>query len=179
MNKRTYEDFLQTISRSPTEEECAYLATHMRQEDIEEARACGALSHDKGLLRYLLEAVSTSDIAVMAYETVPQKPPVAIYGAVSFPTFPNIGFVWMHGTRALGTHCKQDFLRLGRFAVEELREQYQLLVCFADIRNTLHTRWLRWCGFTPINKYPICDPHVPFLEFILPGNNKEAICAPL
>lgn len=175
MNKRTYDDFLQTISRKPTRQECAYLARYMRKADVAEAHAAGAITSGDSLALYLLTACQTSDIAVTVYNP-DSTTPVAIYGVVSFPDIPGVGFVWMHGTDVLGAQCKQDFLRLGRFAVEELRTRYRLLVCFADSRNTLHTRWLRWCGFTPINKYPVFDPQVPFLEFVLPGK-QEVVCA--
>lgn len=176
MNKRTYNDFLQTISRSPSASDLTDLAASMRLADQEEIRATGTLDRYSSLFTYLQDAVQTSDSAGVAYEPDTDIP-LAIYGVGTFTDFPGVGFIWMHGTDALGTRCKQDFLRLGRFGVEELQENYKLLVCFADERNTLHTRWLRWMGFTPINRHLFADSRYPFLEFILPGR-KEGICVP-
>ncbi len=172
VNKRTYQDFLQTISRSPTQKECRFLANHMREADKEEARAAGALEDGRSLAHNLIDAVGDGAGAVVVYEPG-TRTPVAIYGVAVFPAFPDVGFLWMQGTEALGTRCKQDFLRLGRFGVEELRNAYRLLVCFADARNTLHTRWLRWAGFTPISLRTLADPAVPFFEFVLPGTHTE------
>lgn len=177
MNKRTYQDFLQTISRSPTEEECGYLADFMRPADVAEAEASGALEQTGSLRHYLYDAAQSSDAAVIVYEPDSQRKPLAIYGVCSFPEATGVGFVWMHGTEALGTTCKQDFLRLGRFGVAELTAAYRLLVCYADTRNTLHTRWLRWMGFTPINIQRFSDQRYPFLEFIQPGE-QESLCVP-
>ena len=37
--------------------------------------------------------------------------------------------------------------------VEIFQKRYRVLYNFIDARNTLHIKWLKWCGFTFIQKH--------------------------
>lgn len=145
-----------------------FLAQHMRRADYDEIMAAsGPLV--RPLADELWLSAETSETAVVCYRPG-TRTPIALYGVGTCPEhWPGVGFVWMHGTPALAREARADFLRLGRVGLRQLRERYRLLVCFADSRNRLHTRWLRWMGFIPINVHFFHDKFVPFLEFVIPG----------
>jgi hypothetical protein len=157
-----------------------FLARHLRKADVEEIRAFAGFPpgepEEEHLERALCSAILDSETAVLCLSPTTGIP-IALYGVGTFPRFPGIGFVWMHGTPALAGESRREFLRLGRVGLEELTERYGLLVCFADIRNTLHTRWLRWMGFCPLAVHSFHDASVPFLEFVLPGNPRRLAVA--
>jgi len=168
MRNAAYQCFRDNQKTQVTREDVDFLVRHMRSEDRAEARAfVGPCSPDIHVAD-LWEACVTSDMAAVIYlpGTVT---PMALYGAGSFPEFPGVGFIWMHGTPDIAGAGRWAFLRSGRYGVAELQGKYALLVCYADSRNTLHTRWLRWMGFTPLATRYFHDPLVPFLEFVLPG----------
>ena len=59
---------------------------------------------------------------------------------------------------------KFPFARQCKSRVEEMQKQYPILWNFIDSRNTVHLRWIKWCGFKLINKKYI--DKIKFYEFI-------------
>lgn len=121
------------------------IVADLRTADIEELRAASA--HPLGdTLRYGVNH-GYSEVACL-----PNGTPVAIYGVT--PTGnPDLGLVWMVATNGFSTLHRQ-FLRECREAIHRIGNGYKALYNYTDARNTVHHRWLRWCGFTIIKEHP-------------------------
>jgi hypothetical protein len=53
------------------------------------------------------------------------------------------------------------------YLVQTLQQNYDVLFNLVDERNTLHIRWIQWCGFTFVNRHPALGAEQrPFLEFV-------------
>lgn len=90
---------------------------------------------------------------------------VGMFG-VAPSTDPLAGLVWMLGSDGL-TAISREFLRQSRQWVNALHLNYPVLTNVTDERNTLHHRWLKWCGFTFIHRHPALGVESrPFLEFV-------------
>ena len=91
--------------------------------------------------------------------------PVALYGAA--PTAnPDLGLVWMVATNRFSSLHRQ-FLRECRERIERVGQGYKALFNYTDARNTVHHRWLKWCGFSIIKEHPNFGVGGrPFYEFV-------------
>ena len=79
---------------------------------------------------------------------------------------PGVGQVWMVATDLLLNHTK-EFLRHTPEFIEMLHDEFPLLFNWVDARNKVHINWLRWCGFTFINKHEKWGPEGrPFYTFV-------------
>ena len=86
--------------------------------------------------------------------------PVAMFGVV--PSDEQSGIVWMLGSNLL-LDIKQVFLKQCKQEVIKLNNIYPLLYNIIDSRNTLHIRWIKWCGFKIIGKTMVNN--IKFYEF--------------
>ncbi len=148
----------QRYLRPSVEEDVSYLAERLRDADRAELQATGSKPHQalSNGLNWSAEPVtliSPDDAA-----------PLGMAGVVPFPD--GIGAVWMLGTDALVNH-QFTFLRNCRSWVEEQNEKYSVLFNRVDERNQVHIKWLRWLGFTFIQRHPLYGVEQrPFLEFV-------------
>jgi hypothetical protein len=71
--------------------------------------------------------------------------PIVLFGVVPLST--RTGAIWLVGTPEMEAH-QLPLLRQARRWVEALNNEWPLLANSADARNTLHHRFIRWCGFT-------------------------------
>jgi hypothetical protein len=79
---------------------------------------------------------------------------------------PDLGQVWMVATDQLLNHQK-EFLKHTRAFIDILHEDYPILFNWVDARNEVHIKWLKWCGFTFINRHEKWGPYgIPFYTFI-------------
>lgn len=80
-----------------------------------------------------------------------------------------VGRIWLLATDEL-VNDKQNalqFLRQAKPRLAEMLQRYEVLFNYADARNTVHVKWLRWMGFTFIAKHPnYGDEGRLFLEFV-------------
>jgi hypothetical protein len=60
--------------------------------------------------------------------------------------------IWMVGTPDIANH-KIEFLRYGQKWLKEVTEPYTFVFNWVDARNTVHLNWLKWCGFSLINRH--------------------------
>ncbi len=60
---------------------------------------------------------------------------------------PPRALVWMLGTDVM-VRDPRPFLRESGAIIDELVRQFGTLYNVVDARNTIHIRWLKWCGFT-------------------------------
>ena len=145
--------------RRPVLEDIEYLTNHLRTEDVREIEAHGSTVRE-GLWDSLCNSVRAF---VVTYE----ERPVLIFG-ISEDNPPGIKrcAVWMVGTPEV-KRISRLFLRHSREWVAEIAQGYDLLWNVVDCRNSLHHRWLRWCGFTFLRMLPVGPGSLPFYEFVL------------
>jgi hypothetical protein len=93
----------------------------------------------------------------------PKDEPVGIFGVNNAGN--NVGAIWLLATNDLST-AQISFLRQCREVVKVLNTKYKILWNFVDCRNSLHIKWLKWCGFKFINKQNYGVLNKPFYEFI-------------
>lgn len=117
----------------------ALVARHMRPEDVREIRDVSGATPMDALIqgRHTSNPCWTITHPKTAY-------PVAILGVV--PDGLDLGCVWMLGTPELATMPKM-FLKHCKVGLGELLKRYHILHNYADCRNIVHLRWLRWMGF--------------------------------
>ncbi len=131
--------------RASTIEDIAYLAPRLRVEDVEEVLAAGG----KDIHECLMDGLSSPDGCISGVDE--NDKPVVMFGTAPAPGADGVGIIWLLASEDIHHH-RVDFLRQSRPFVEAFNRKYQLLMNFTDCRNTLHHRWLRWCGFSFINK---------------------------
>ena len=131
-----------------------YLADNLRDEDTAELFAASGKSNWK----VLQEGLSASDIVkVGLFDNVP----FVIWGTVPANTGASI---WMVGTDGIVQH-RREFLRRSKALRDELHAAHPLLWNYADVRNTVHHRWLQWLDFKFIRKVNYGYENRPFYEF--------------
>lgn len=132
---------LQYIRRS-TEKDVEKLSPNLRQADIQELRA-GLYASPHAALSDGLKN-STDCFTILSPST---GEPMAMFGA-SYQTEHRYSTVWLLGTDELLQH-KRKFLRYSKRWIHRLLKVYGTIGNYVDERNTVHIRWLEWCGFMP------------------------------
>jgi hypothetical protein len=95
--------------------------------------------------------------------------PVCMFGVVPASILGNVGRPWMVGTKHLDAH-PFVFLRRCRGCLKEMRESFDILENFVDVRNKRAIEWLVWLGFDiwmPAEK--IGPFAAPFFRFRMGG----------
>jgi len=147
--------------RLTTIEDINYLAPRLRYEDKRE------ILSNSGMIPFqaLYLSYKYSDISFTIVN--PKDEPVGIFGVNNAGN--NIGAIWLLATNDLST-AQISFLRQCREVVKVLNTKYKILWNFVDCRNSLHIKWLKWCGFKFINKQNYGVLNKPFYEFIRINN---------
>ena len=147
--------------RLTTLEDIKYLAPRLRYEDKREILASTGLLPYEALLKGYLENV-------IVFTIVNKKNiPVGIFGVNDCGR--GVGAIWLLASEDLTT-AQISFLRQCRDVVKVLNTKYKILWNFVDCRNSLHIKWLKWCGFKFINKQKYGVLNKPFYEFIRINN---------
>lgn len=147
-------------ARPATLDDVEYVAEHMREEDIEEAGAFGLPP-----LEALTIGFNNSNICQTLL--TPDGTPCAIAGISPSTIHPTWGAIWM-----LGTHHIEEvpitFIRHSRKAIKALFEatEYDAFFNYTYARNTVHHKWLKWCGFTFLRKVELPPFDQEFFEFV-------------
>ena len=147
--------------RLSTLEDIKYLAPRLRQADKEEILASVGLTPYEALMIGYLENVIVFTIVNKNNE------PVAIFGINDVGN--NVGAIWLVATNKL-KDIQYSFLRENKKVIDFLNTKYKILWNFVDCRNSLHIKWLKWCGFKFINKQKYGVLNKPFYEFIRINN---------
>ncbi len=140
--------------------EAMALAQDLRPEDEAEIRAMSgqkpAISLKHGLMfSDLPTSIMDEDGSILG-----------MFGAVPAGKNPSIGVVWMLCSPKILKY-RRRFAKESRQWIEAMHQRYELLWNVVDERNTVHIRWLEWCGFTFIRRYPLLGvENRPFLEFV-------------
>jgi len=147
--------------RPATKEDATTICPNLRDADRREIEASSGFAPSPGLL---IDALSVCDRA-WALETS-DKQVAALLGTSPVFQQPDIGYVWLIGTPLLESN-RIEFLKGCKAHLQTVYGPYKLLTNYADERNTLHLRWLRWMGFSFIRRFQTYGTAgLPFLEFV-------------
>tara|TARA_S200000501_G_scaffold45870_1_gene37097 strand:- start:7401 stop:7895 length:495 start_codon:yes stop_codon:yes gene_type:complete len=143
--------------RLSTLDDIKYLAPRLRKADKQE------IISTNGYLPYyeLLRGYKYSKIIFTIVN--PKNEPVGIFGVDDLGN--SVGGIWLVATDELAT-IQIAFLKQCREVVNFLNTKYKILWNYVDCRNKVHIKWLKWCGFTFINKTNYGVLNKPFYEFI-------------
>lgn len=151
---------MRLYARPSTMEDVERLAVTLRDEDVEEIRA----SSGSTPLEALTVGYENSSYCMTIVGD--DETPVGIFGVAPSTSYPDVGYVWMLATPLLAAGS-MTFLRNSRDYVRKMNSQFQLLVNAVDSRNTVHIKWLMWCGFKFIKRHDdLSREGVPFYEFV-------------
>lgn len=128
------------------------IASNMREADVKEVLAATGDSPFTALFNGLMRSDP-------CYTLIDAKGnPGAMLGIV--PETDRYGLIWLLGTDAIAKNT-YPFLKYSRPFLERLWEESgkELLYNYTHVDNTLHHRWLKWLGFTFLNRFG------PFYEF--------------
>ena len=142
-------------------EDIKYLAPRLRNEDKQEIIASTGLKPYEALLKGYLE-----NVIVFTIVNTKNKP-VGIFGINDCGN--GLGAIWLVATNKL-KDIQYPFLRENKKVIDFLNTKYKILWNFVDCRNSLHIKWLKWCGFKFINKQKYGVLNKPFYEFIRINN---------
>jgi len=143
--------------RLTTLEDIKYLAPRLRYEDKREILASVGTTP--------LDALTLSYYSSNLVFTIvnPKNEPVAIFGVGDAGN--GVGGIWLLATDNL-KDIKFPFLKENKKVINFLNTKYKILWNFVDCRNSLHIKWLKWCGFKFINKQKRGVLNKPFYEVI-------------
>jgi hypothetical protein len=147
--------------RSAFPQDAADLAGRLRAADLREMKAASG----EQPLTILERGITFSDPCLAIID---QKDLLlALFGVVPDPRARQVGQVWLMASDNLVEHST-SFLRQSREWVGRLQQDYRVLWNTVDARNTVHIRWLTWCGFHITAKIEEFGPsELPFYEFEL------------
>ena len=142
--------------------DCEELGKNLRKADLQECKAYGNITG----LQALLIGYLNSNICISIADN---KSVIAIFGICGELNKPAV--IWMLSSDRL-KEISKPFLRENIKVINYLNEQYPLLHNVCDARNKVHIKWLKWLGFTFINKQNLGYENKPFYTFI------RTSCAP-
>jgi hypothetical protein len=132
------------------------LAHRLRQADQEEIRAASGGTPLQALRQGFYDSTYPQTVVDAA------DFPLAMFGAV--PANAKTAYVWMLASDDLLKY-RFEFLRNCRREVDALHFTRPHLSNVVDSRNTLHIKWLLWCGFTITSQVPVGPYNMPFYFF--------------
>jgi hypothetical protein len=152
------EEALMLTVRKSVAEDADYLAPRLREADLQEVLAAGCpVPHAA-----LMAGMGDTSICLTAVDELGY--PVTMFGVGPHPADPLVGVVWALASDEIKRHSR-SFLGPSKEWVEALNRRYPVLSNYTDCRNHEHHKWLKWCGFTFINKVQGPLGH-PFYEFV-------------
>jgi hypothetical protein len=144
--------------RPATPDDAKYIATRLRKADRAECEAVIGKPPEAFLPGSV--ALATACWSIIA----PTGDIIGLFGVSPYPGDKNVGAVWMVATDELPKYTRQ-FLRETRRWVKVMQDHYPILWNIVDTRNTVHVKWIKWCGFTFHGTHLIGPDKIPFLEF--------------
>ena len=143
-----------------TEKHIPAIAANVREADREELRAAWCMTPLDSMFHGLAHSAK-------AWTGLIDGEPVCMFGCVPGSILGNVGRPWMVGTRLLDDHALVFLRRCKRSGcLGEMRERFDVLSNFVDVRNTRAIEWLIWLGFEVwIDPVMIGPYKMPFLRF--------------
>jgi hypothetical protein len=146
--------------RLATEADAYALAVDLRPEDEAEIQAMSGQEP----VRALLHGIRFSDVPLAIQDG--DGSTIGLFGVVTTQQTPRVGAVWLLASPKLLKYSRRLARESWRW-VETFQQNYDVLFNLVDERNTVHIRWIQWCGFTFINRHPALGAEQqPFLEFV-------------
>ena len=160
---------MNVTTRPSTPEDAYDLAPRLRKEDVEEVKA--ACGHTP--LEALLEGLKGSEecLSILWDDKV-----IGMFGVVTMPN--KVGAIWLLASDDL-PKIRWKFLKQTRPWVSYFMSKFDILTNWADSRNEVHLRWIKWAGFNFTNRRVDMPSGIPFLEFIKIRDNQCATVYPL
>lgn len=129
------------VVRAARAGDAAYLAAHMRDQDVAELHAVG----ERNLLRGVQESI---DASTLCWTTEVDSVVATIGGVVPLAGFlGDIGAPWMLGTPAVPRN-RRALMRLAPAYIARMQALYPHLVNFVHAENSVAVQWLQRVGFT-------------------------------
>ena len=137
------------------------LARRLREEDKQECLALGCEPLDA-----LRESYKAS---AMCFSIIDQDNVIGMFGVAPCPWVSTdtlkVGSVWLLGSPGI-QDIRFTFLRQCSHWVDQMHAQFPVMWNWADCRNDLHLKWLRWLGFKTIGTHAIGVNGENFHQFI-------------
>ena len=151
-------------TREAHEKDIEPLSVGLRDADRQEVAAAGYTPQ-----KALKEGIETSDWChvIVTEDDVP----VGIFGVGAHKLNAKIGVVWMLCTPYIQNEPMR-FLRNTHRYIETLFEvgNYEQLTNWTYARNTLHHKWILWCGGEFTARAPIGVDGQEFIQFVIKRN---------
>ena len=145
--------------RDTQKDDLDHLAENLREADVQELYAQSGLVPKVALKLALLFSRQCKTMCD------PEGTPIGVFGVNDTQTA-GLGSIWMMATPDLLKHQRQ-FLRECREGIYEVSQGYSCVFNCTDARNTVHHKWLKWCGFTFIKEHEkFGRGNEPFYEFV-------------
>ena len=145
--------------RNTHKDDLDHLAENLREADVQELYAQSGFTPEIALKLALLFSRQCKTMCDL------EGTPIGVFG-VSDTQTAGLGSIWMMATPDLLKHQRQ-FLRECREGIYEVSQGYSCVFNYTDARNTVHHRWLKWCGFTFIKEHKnFGQENEPFYEFV-------------
>mgnify|MGYP001215745640 FL=1 len=145
--------------RDAKPQDLVWISDHMRASDAAEIAAtsgvspASAMAIGKAYSPYL-KVACLGEIPVLVFGVCPTGNPM-------------VGKVWMLATNILqNPRARKLLARYSRNWVEDMQSIYPVLTNITDARNTIHHKWLKWCGFRFIQKLEHGPVGAAFFEFV-------------
>lgn len=138
-------------------EHVQYVAPRLRPEDRDEC-----LAHGANPLLALYTSVAGSERAWAAIGK--DGKPFALFG-IGRGYSESDRSIWLLATPEIKDNAI-TFLKQSRWWVDQLNAVHPLLWNWTYSRNELHIAWLRWLGFTFINRGPLVADGPDFIHFV-------------
>lgn len=135
-------------ARESTVADVFALASNVRPEDLAEIKASMGTSVEAALMIGVLHSKPCLTIV----DDNDGSTVLGMFGAVPSDEEVNAGAIWLIASKDLMDVAKNQFIRESRKWVSTFQEKYELLHNVVDARNEVHIKFLRWCGFTFLQK---------------------------
>ena len=138
--------------RVSTIQDVEYIAPRLKYEDKREIDANTGNTPYNALLKGFFQSE-------VCFTLIGNGEPIGMFGVTED------GGVWLLVTDGIKKH-KIKFIKESKKVIEFLTTKYRKLWNYVDVRNTLHIKWLKSCGFIFLRKVPFGKYKLPFYEFI-------------
>jgi hypothetical protein len=109
------------------------------------------------------EAALLGGLAGTCFTVFEGEEPICMFGTVAHSHVSDAGIVWLLSSDRLLAH-RREFLRATPAVLAAFHSRYPVLMNHVHVENDVHVRWLRWAGFTFINRFDL--PSGSFYEFV-------------
>ncbi len=140
-----------------TIEHAIIIAEKMRQEDKDELWVAVHLRPFEGVMKLMMGSRDPK-VGLVDGEVV------CVWGVVRPFVLSDTGYPWMLATPAIFKN-PLGILRRIKEQFDLIKERYELLENYGDVRNEHAHRWMKWLGFKRFSAVPWGVEQLPFYRF--------------